>query len=266
MRNLYCWLAASGGKEAKVRAACLLIVLLVLAVLFTACGKSKAATVELAPNMVLTEGDMPGMHYEGAGHCELDWHRIYVPGTVNAYRECCASSFVTEEAFSGEGRTQIDAQTRADGYDPNTLGSPGSTPEPFRPIHGPFILSHHGIFEAYDTVYLTSTLDGAHQEYERLAEQATSQEFVASVTPTSFGDEGETVEMVMGPDANVFQTAYHTVWRRGRAIGYLNTMGSPDLQMEDNLRLAELMDSRMQTENGIYTPLPTETPGATVEP
>ncbi len=220
------------------------------------------ASEKLAALAVLTEDDMPG--FTGGGGlepCDAFTTGIYTGGP--SYKLACSfSSFLTNEAYSGKGREQIDAQTRADGYDPETLHAPGQTPQPFTPIHGPFVTSHHGIFELYAPVTVLANPDKAHKYFLQQEEQTRGWELGVTEIPSSIGEESLTVKRPMGPDPTIFQTSFETVFRRGRVVVVLNTMGSPDLSVEENWRIANLIDGRIESGSGLNDALPTLTPEA----
>ncbi len=232
---------------------------------FSGCGGgSKAAggptaSDALAGQAVLTQDDMPGFTGSGGvGPCNYGFGHIG-PGPSD-WLSCAMSSYLTDEAYSGEGRAQIDAQARADGYDPDTLGEPGTTPQPDTPIHGPFVSTHHGIFELYAPVTVLTSPGAAHDFFLQQADDARTWELGAPEIPSNIGEESVTVKRPFGPDPTIFQTSFETVFRRGRVVVVLNTMGSPDLSVEENWRLANLMDGRIQSGSGVYDTLPTLTP------
>ncbi|MGD0115113.1 MAG: hypothetical protein ABSC13_03805 [Dehalococcoidia bacterium] len=246
----------------------LFLVLLAVALMpvLTGCGGgSKAAggstaSEALAGLVVLTQDDMPGFTGSGGvSPCGYGLGQIGPgPGDILA---CAMSSFLTNEAYTGEGRAQIDAQARAEGYDPYVDDvEPGTTPQPWRPVQGPFVSTHHGIFELYAPVTVLSSPEAAHDYLLQSEDSARGSESGYEEVPSSIGDESLTLKAVQGPDPQTYETSVRIIFRRGRVVVDLNTLGSPDLSVEENWRLASLMDGRIQSGSGVYDTLPTLTP------
>ena len=140
---------------------------LVCALAFAACGGhgSIAAVDSLAAKAVLTDGDMPGFTFMVAD-CQRDMPSWSFAQSLPTQLAWCESAFVTNEAFSGEGRAQVEAQARADGYDPTEELPPGVTPWP--DIQGPFVATHHGVLEVFDSIWIESSPEAAAELYKEM--------------------------------------------------------------------------------------------------
>ncbi len=112
----------------------------------------------------------------------------------------------------------------------------------------PFILFHHGGFEVNDRVSLFSTANVAHRYYEDLAYSDPDPTIRREIldAPT-FGDESLATRQTQGgPDYPVPEPDLVVVWRRGRVLTLLNIYGSADQTPDLLLRLAALIDQRIQ--------------------
>jgi hypothetical protein len=243
----------------------------VLTLLLTACGSLNAAnrsnpSDELAVRAILTDDEMPG--FTGGSRSGIDtgcgsWS-VSLPLNLLS---CAFGSYMTNEAYSGEGRAQIDAQARADGNDPETMGAPGSTPEPDRPIHGIFVSTHHGIFELYNRAIIFDSPEDAHENLWESIDGARSSLSGFEEVPSGIGDESVTFKGLTGPDPQTYEMQFLTQFRRGRVVVSISTMGSPDLKVEENWRLAGILDSRIEADPSVDKTFPMRlapTPGPTV--
>ena len=93
----------------------------VLTLLLTACGDLKAAnrsnpSDELALRAVLTDDDMPG--FTGASTVVARPDAASAASVAFRPALLLYEHYMTNEAYSGEGRAQIDEQARAEGLDP----------------------------------------------------------------------------------------------------------------------------------------------------
>ena len=213
------------------------------ALLATSCRGHRG---DIGAKVVLNASDVPGFTQFLPTHCD-ESGAVFGPGGRKLDRvlteETCTSGFLVDAAVSGEGRAQIDAQTRAGGNEP---GDP-SRPSADMPIHGVFVASHHGAFEIYDTVYRFSTEELARQTFQTLAYPAQPDDTPREDVPSqTFGDERRTQKSVLGPTAEEWETNYQTVWRRGTVVGWVRTAGAADIDPHDVSRLAAIIDDRLK--------------------
>jgi hypothetical protein len=188
----------------------------------------------IADRFVLTQSDVDGFTQFIPG--EAFWHCPFW-GSLNPEvnrqtdlecRESAISSFVTNIAFADGG-----------GWE-DALEASRSVP---------FVASHHGTFEVNDVAWVFSTPEVAHRYYLLFTDSNDLSAYSSwEVLPSpTFGDESVTTRTVMtGSYPPVKEPELLTTWRRGRVITTLNAYGSSDQDPALLLRLAALLDRRIQ--------------------
>ncbi len=208
----------------------------ILAAVLLSCSSGRHV---VAASVALGSNDVDGFREFLSQECELDTFSLRPAEEPEP--ECYITGFLTLEAYSEEGRAQIDAVTREEG------NAPG--PDPEVPITGPFVASHHGVFEVYDRVLVFPNQNAAHEVFTELTAPIpdTVMNWVSLSAPV-IGDESisQTGRMV-GTPLNA-ETSFVTIWREGTVVEEITTQGAADITLEDNLRLVSIVDQRVQDE------------------
>jgi hypothetical protein len=184
----------------------------------------------IAGRYVLTQSDLDGFtEFMSGGGAACPFGGIPSPRDELACQESAGSSFVTNAAYA-EGSTSWEDALEAS-----------------RSV--PFVATHHGTFEVNENVMVFSNPEVAHEYYLLFTDSNDLSRYSSwQIVPSpAFGDESVTTRSVTEwPYPPVKAPLLVTKWRRGRVITTLGTYGSPDRNAGLILRLASIIDQRIQ--------------------
>ncbi len=206
------------------------------------CSSQKAG---IAQKVALKGENLPQFTQFLSAQSSSDCNPNFTPIIVETEKECFLSAFLTNEAYTDEARAQLDASDAQ-------FGHPFFGPDPDVPIEGPFVTSHHGVFEVYNQVLVYSTTAEAHSRYERLTNPDPNSDRQIVSSP-GFGDESTTFSATVAADAQevppmAHESQFVTYWRRGRVVITVSTQGAADMNPQDNWNLVSIVDQRVKNE------------------
>ena len=86
----------------------------------------------------------------------------------------------------------------------------------------------------------------AHGEFVFASYSRAQQDSDYRELSSSIADERKMYRRVLGPDPSTFETQIVTIWRRGKFVATVNTIGSSDISPEEHRRLVDVVDARIQ--------------------
>ncbi len=210
--------------------------------IFLSCNSQKTG---IAQGVALKAEDLPQFTEYLSVQSPSDCDPNFTPIIPNTEKECFLGGFLTNQAYTYEARVQLDASEVQ-------FGHPLSGPEQDVPIEGPFVTSHHGVFEVYDQVLVYSTTAEAQNRYERQTTPDPNSDRRIVSSP-GFGDESTTFSDTVDAEAQetpplAHESQFVTYWRRGRVVVTVSVLGAADMTPQDDWNLVSVVDQRVKNE------------------